>query len=52
MRLGGHQLGDRVRESGPGAHVKNGERVFAVEHAAAGEDDGDEVDAGVVQEGS
>ena len=35
-------------EGGVRADVEDGEGVFAVVEAASGEDDGDEVDAGVV----
>ena len=51
MGLGSDELSDRVRESGVWADVKHGVRVFAVVHAAGGEDDRDEVDAGVFEEG-
>lgn len=39
-----------MREGGVGANVEDGVRVFAVVHAAGGEDYGNEVDAGVFQE--
>jgi hypothetical protein len=39
-----------VGESGEWSDVEDGVRVFAVLHTAFGEDDGDEVDAGVGEE--
>ena len=39
VSLGSHKLSDRVRERGVRADVKHGIRVFAVVHAAGGEDD-------------
>ena len=42
---------DCVCESGVGVYVEDGVGVFAVVHAAGGEDDGDEVDTGVFEEG-
>ncbi len=49
--FGCDKFGDGVREGGVGADVEDGVGVFAVVHAAGGEDDGNEVDAGVFQEG-
>lgn len=51
MGFGCDKFGDSVREGGVGADVEDGVGVFAVVHAAGGEDDGNEVDAGVFQEG-
>lgn len=44
------KFGDGVGEGRIWAHVEDGERVFAVVHAAGGENDGDEVEAGVFKE--
>lgn len=49
--FGCDEFGDCVREGGVGADMKDGVGVFAVVHAAGGECDGDEVDAGVFEEG-
>lgn len=49
MGLGSNQFGDRVREGGVGIDVKDGVGVLAVVHAACGENDGDEVYAGVFE---
>ena len=40
-----------MSEGGLGVYVEDGIRVFAVNHAAGGEDDRDEVDAGVFEKG-
>lgn len=42
----GHKLGNGVCESGKGVYMEDGKRVFAVIHAALGENDGDKMDAG------
>lgn len=46
-----NELCDCVSEGGLGVYVEDGVRVFAVNHAAGGKDDGDEVYAGVFEEG-
>lgn len=50
MRLGRDELGHRVREGRERSDVEDREGVLAFKHAAGGQDDGDEVDAGVLQE--
>lgn len=40
-----------VSEGGLGVYVEDGVRVFAVNHAARGKDNGDEVYAGVFEKG-
>jgi len=44
------ELRNRMREGRVWIDVEDGVGVFAVVHAAGGEDDGDEVDAGVFEE--
>ena len=51
VRAGGAELGDGVSEGGEGRDVEDGVGVFAVFDAAFREDDGDEVDAGLGEEG-
>lgn len=46
-----NELCDSVGEGGLGVYVENGVRVLAVIHAAGGENDGDEVYAGVFEKG-
>lgn len=48
---GGDEFGDGVGEGAVGGDVEDRVGVFAVLHAAFGEDDGDEVDAGGGEEG-
>ena len=43
----GAELRDSVRQGAEGRDMEDGIGVFAVLHAAFGEDDGDEVDAGL-----
>lgn len=50
MRAGRDELGDGVCEGCGGGYVEDRDRVSAVVHAAFGEDDGDEVDAGRAEE--
>ena len=50
MGARGDEFCHGVGEGRVGGYVENGERVFAVGEAAGGEDDADEVDAGVLQE--
>ena len=47
---GRDELGDGVRQRAVGRDVEDGERILAVVETARGEDDGDEVDAGIVEE--
>lgn len=49
MGSGGNEFGDGVSESGVRADVENGKGVFAVIHTTIGENDGNEVDAGIFQ---
>ncbi len=51
MGFGCDEFGYCVCEGGVGADVEDGVGIFAVVHAAGREDDGDEVDAGVFEEG-
>ncbi len=46
-----NELGDRMSEGGLRVYVEDGVRVFAVNHAAGGQDNGDEVYAGVFKKG-
>ncbi len=46
-----NELGDRVSEGGLGVYVEDRVRVFAVNHAAGGQDNRDEVYAGVFKKG-
>ena len=45
-----NELCDCVSEGGLRVYVEDGIRVFAINHAASGKDDGDEVDAGIFEE--
>ena len=44
-----NELCDCVSERGLGVYVEDRVRVFAVNHAAGGKDDGDEVYAGILE---
>ena len=46
-----NELGDCMSEGGLGVYVEDGVRVLAINHAAGGKDDGDEVYAGVLEKG-
>lgn len=46
-----NELGDCVSKGGLGVYMEDGVRVFAVNHAAGGEDDGDKVYTGVLEKG-
>lgn len=46
-----HEFCDRVSKSGLRVDVEDGIGVFAVNHAAGGEDDGDEMYASVFEQG-
>ncbi len=50
MRARGNELGHGVREGAVWRDVKDGEGVLAVVEAARRQDDGDEVDARVIEE--
>ena len=50
MGGGSNELCDCVSEGGLRVYVEDGIRVFAIDHAAGGKDDGDEVDAGILEE--
>lgn len=50
MGFRGDEFGDGVGKGGVRVDVKNREGVFAIVHAASGEDDGDEVDAGILKQ--
>ena len=52
VRFCGDEFGDGVGEGRVGVYVEDWVGVFAVVHAAIGENDGDEVDAGVFEEWS
>ena len=45
-----NELCDCMSEGGLGVYVEDGVRVFTINHAAGGQDDGDEVYAGVFEE--
>ncbi len=51
VRFCSDEFGDGVGERGVGIDVEDWVGIFAVIHAAVGQDDGDEVDAGVFKEG-
>ena len=49
VRCCSNELCDCVSKGGLGINVEDGVRIFAIDHAAGGQDDGDKVYAGVVQ---
>jgi len=50
VRFRGHKFGDGMCKCRKRSDVEDRERVFALVHTAGGQDDGDEVDASVLQQ--
>ena len=49
MSFCGNKFGNCVGEGGVRANVEDGIGVFAIVHAAGGEDNGDKVDTGILE---